>query len=70
MIGSILAAPFRLVFWLARVILSLVGRFLTIIIGLTLIVIGVLLTMTVIGAIIGIPLLLLGIALVLRGMLP
>jgi len=67
MVG-ILMLPFRLVGGLLAWVLNLVGRFAAIIIGLLCMVVGVLLTITVIGGIIGIPLLIFGVLLIFRGL--
>jgi hypothetical protein len=61
---QILALPFKLVAW----IIEAFGRLVAVIIGLVLVTVGLALTVTVIGAIIGIPLLLLGFLLVVRGL--
>ena len=68
MMVGILTLPFRLAGGLLAWILSLVGRFAAILIGLLSMVVGVLLTITVIGGVIGIPLLIFGFMLVLRGL--
>lgn len=49
-------------------IVTLTGRLVAVIIGLVLIFVGGLLTVTIIGAIAGIPLLIIGILLVVRGL--
>jgi hypothetical protein len=49
-------------------ILGLTGRVIAVLLGFTLLVTGLLLTVTVIGAILGIPLVILGFALVVRGL--
>jgi len=49
-------------------ILGLTGRLLAVILGFVLLVAGVLVTLTVLGAIIGIPLMIVGFALTLRGL--
>ena len=59
--------PFRLVWQLATSILALTGRLISILVGMGLVAIGAVLTVTVVGAVIGVPLIILGIALVARG---
>jgi hypothetical protein len=49
-------------------ILRLTGRLVAIVLGLALMAVGVLISLTIIGAILGIPLALLGFLLVLRGL--
>ena len=68
MIGSILVAPVRLIFWLVRTIFSLTGRTLAIILGFAFIVVGLFLTLTIVGAIVGIPLILIGLGLIAKGL--
>jgi hypothetical protein len=57
-------ALWRLVTW----ILGLTGRVVAIALGLIFMVIGVIVTLTVIGAIVGVPLILFGVLLTLRGL--
>ncbi|MCL2569279.1 MAG: hypothetical protein FWE12_07640 [Oscillospiraceae bacterium] len=63
----LLLLPFRIVWGLIAFLFSLMGIFLAIILGLVLLGSGVVLTMTVVGAIFGIPLILLGLGLILFG---
>jgi len=60
--------PLKLVGGLISLILNVTGRFAAVIIGLVLMLVGVPLILTVIGAVIGIPLVLLGFILVVRGL--
>lgn len=60
--------PFWAVWRLVEFILQLTGRLVAVIIGLVLMVAGALVTLTVIGAIIGIPLFIIGLLLVFRGL--
>jgi hypothetical protein len=53
---------------LVTFILGLTGRFLAVILGFVLGVVGFILTVTIIGAIIGVPLMALGLLLILRGL--
>lgn len=64
----LLLAPFAWLWNLVTFILGLTGRLLAVVLGFVLLIAGVLLTLTVIGAIVGIPLLIVGFALVLRGL--
>jgi len=57
-------ALWRFVTW----ILQLTGRLMAVVLGLALMTVGVLISLTVIGAILGVPLALLGLLLVLRGL--
>ena len=58
------AALWRLVTW----ILELTGRFVAILLGIVFMIVGVIVTLTVIGAIVGVPLVLFGVLLVFRGL--
>lgn len=60
--------PFKAVWKIAGLIFDLVGNLLSIVIGLSFIIVGVLLTLTIIGAIVGIPMIIFGTALMLRGL--
>ena len=57
-------ALWRLVTW----ILAMTGRLVAILLGIVFMVVGVIATLTVIGAIIGVPMFLFGVLLVLRGL--
>ncbi len=57
-------ALWRLVTW----ILEMTGRFVAILLGIVFMVVGVIVTLTVIGAIVGVPMFLFGVLLVLRGL--
>lgn len=65
---KILLWPFLAIWSLVGFLLSLTGRFLAAILGLALIFAGSVLTITVIGAFVGIPLIILGGALFLRAL--
>ncbi|MBI5879044.1 MAG: hypothetical protein HZB53_15460 [Chloroflexi bacterium] len=60
--------PFRAVWQLVTFVLGLTGRLIAVVLGIVFMIVGVLLTVTVIGAIIGIPLLIFGFFLMLRGL--
>jgi hypothetical protein len=60
--------PFWAIWRLVAFIVQLTGRLLAIILGFVLILAGVVLSVTVIGLIIGIPLILLGTLIVIRGL--
>ncbi|MBN2148061.1 MAG: hypothetical protein JW726_11760 [Anaerolineales bacterium] len=60
--------PFALIWNLVAYILMLTGRFTAVILGLVLIVAGVILSATVVGACLGIPLALIGLLLAVRGL--
>jgi hypothetical protein len=64
----ILFAPFVWLWQLATFILGLTGRLLAVLLGFVLLVVGLLATLTVLGAIVGIPMLVVGLALIVRGL--
>ena len=66
-IGNLLLLPFRLVWGIVRFVFELTGRLLAVVIGVALVVAGVILTLTVIGAIFGVPLIAIGVGLILKG---
>ncbi|MBK7317261.1 MAG: hypothetical protein IPO36_19825 [Anaerolineales bacterium] len=59
--------PFAAIWKLLAVIVELTGRFVAMVLGLVLILVGVIVSLTVIGAIIGVPLAIVGLLLLLRG---
>jgi hypothetical protein len=62
---------FRPFIWLwnfVAYIITLTGRLVAVILGLVFMLVGVLLTITVIGALVGIPLFIIGLLLVVRGL--
>jgi hypothetical protein len=60
--------PFVALWRLLATIVELTGRFVAMVLGIVLIVVGVIVSLTVIGAIVGIPLALIGLLLFLRGL--
>ena len=60
--------PFWAIWRLVEIILQLTGRVLAVVLGLVLMVAGALVSLTVIGAIIGVPLFIIGLLLVFRGL--
>lgn len=60
--------PFWAIWQLVRLVLELTGRTLGVIVGFLLIVLGSIISLTVIGAVVGIPLAGLGILLIIRGL--
>lgn len=54
----------QLVTW----VLGLTGRLIAVLLGFVLLVLGLLVTLTVVGAIVGIPMMIVGFALILRGL--
>ena len=64
----ILFLPFVWLWQLVSFILGLTGRLMAVLLGFVLLIVGLLITLTVIGAIIGIPMLIVGIALIVRGL--
>jgi hypothetical protein len=63
-----LLKPFAWLWNLIAYIVMLTGRLLAVALGLALMLVGVILTITVVGAIGGIPLLIIGVLLVVRGL--
>jgi hypothetical protein len=59
--------PFAALWKLLAVIVELTGRFLAMVLGFVFIIVGVILSLTIIGAIIGVPLAIIGLLLFLRG---
>ncbi len=53
---------------LATFIFELTGRFIAILLGVVLMILGVIICLTVVGAVVGIPMILLGLLLVARGL--
>lgn len=68
MILNILLFPFKLLFMIAGFILSICGKLITFLIGLFLTAVGVLCSLSIVGLFLGIPLILIGIATMLRGL--
>ncbi|MBI5670335.1 MAG: hypothetical protein HZC41_20270 [Chloroflexi bacterium] len=65
---AILLLPFKLVWSFTAFILQMVGRLIAIVLGLTLLLVGGLLIITIVGAPVGVPLALLGFTLLLRAL--
>ena len=59
--------PFVALWRLLALILEFTGRILGVVLGLALIMVGILLSMTVVGAIVGVPLVIFGTLLMVRG---
>jgi hypothetical protein len=64
----LLLAPLAWLWNLVSFILGMTGRLLAVVLGFVFLVLGILATLTVVGAIIGIPLVIVGFALVVRGL--
>jgi hypothetical protein len=60
--------PFVALWRLVTLILEMTGRFVAILLGFVLIAVGVLVSLTVVGAVVGIPLALFGLLLIFRGL--
>ena len=60
--------PFAALWKLIAVIVEMTGRFLAMVLGIVFIVVGIIISLTIIGAIVGIPLAIIGLLLLLRGM--
>jgi len=59
--------PFAALWKLLAVIVELTGRFVAMVLGIVFIIVGVIVSLTIIGAIVGVPLAFIGLLLVLRG---
>ena len=60
--------PFVAIWRLLAVIVELTGRFVAMVLGMVLMVVGVIVSLTIIGAIVGVPLAIIGLLLFLRGL--
>ena len=60
--------PFAALWKLLAVIVELTGRFLAMVLGIVFIVVGIIISLTIVGAIIGIPLAIIGLLLLMRGL--
>ena len=66
--GSCIVWPFVAVWHLAAFILEATGRLLVVLLGLIAVILGVLISLTIVGAVVGVPLILFGIVLIVRGL--
>ena len=57
---DILLWPFKAIFHLVFFIIELVGRFVAAVIGMVLIAVGIIVSLTLVGAIVGVPLIIVG----------
>jgi hypothetical protein len=60
--------PFAAIWKLLAVIVELTGRFVAMVLGVVFIIVGVIVSLTIVGAIIGVPLAIIGLLLLFRGM--
>jgi hypothetical protein len=60
--------PFAALWKLLAVIVEMTGRFVAMVLGIVLLIVGIIISLTVIGAIVGVPLAIIGILLFFRGM--
>lgn len=65
---EILVLPFKAIWRLVTFVFELTGRLLAVVVGIVLMIVGVLISFTVIGAILGIPLAIFGFLLTMRGL--
>lgn len=65
---SILLFPFVALLKLIEIIIKITGRLLAVILGLVFMIIGGLLCLTIVGAIIGVPIVIFGFIMVVRGL--
>ena len=63
-----LLVPFVALWDLIIYIVSLTGRLVAVLLGMVFLILGVILTITVIGAIVGIPMIIFGLLLIVRGL--
>jgi hypothetical protein len=59
--------PFAALWKLLSVIVELTGRFVAMVLGIVFVIVGVIVSLTIVGAIVGIPLAIVGLLLLLRG---
>ena len=59
--------PFVAIWKLIAVIVEMTGRFLAMVLGVVFIIVGVIVSLTIVGAIVGIPLAIIGLLLLFRG---
>lgn len=60
--------PFTALWRLLATIVELTGRFVAMVLGIVLVIVGVIVSLTIVGAIVGVPLALIGFLLFLRGL--
>lgn len=60
--------PFAAIWKLLAVIVEMTGRFVAMVLGIVLVIVGVIASLTIIGAIVGVPLAAIGLLLFFRGM--
>lgn len=60
--------PFAAIWKLLAVIVEMTGRFVAMVLGILLLIVGVILSLTIVGAIVGVPLAVIGLLLFFRGM--
>jgi hypothetical protein len=60
--------PFAAIWKLLAVIVELTGRFVAMVLGIVLILVGVIVSLTIVGAVVGVPLAIIGLLLLFRGM--
>ncbi|MBL4938450.1 hypothetical protein JK636_22330 [Clostridium sp. YIM B02515] len=59
--------PFKMIFNLVTSIVKITGRLVSVILGLVILILGGAITMTIVGAIVGVPLCIFGVMLMIRG---
>jgi len=60
--------PFVALWKLLAVIVEMTGRFVAMVLGIVFIIVGIIISLTIVGAIVGVPLAIIGLLLLLRGM--
>lgn len=63
-----LTFPFRLLFKIAMFFITLIGKGLSLLLGIFLTLIGILISMTIVGLIIGLPIMMLGLSIILSAL--
>lgn len=63
-----LTFPFRLLFEIAMFFITLIGKGLSLLLGIFLTLIGILISMTIVGLIIGLPIMMLGLSIILSAL--
>ena len=66
-IASCLTAPFVALWRLVTLVLELTGRLVAVVLGVALMIVGTAVSLTVVGAVVGIPMILFGFLLAVRG---
>ena len=63
-----LTFPFRLLFNISKFVLSFVGKTITLILGIILLIVGIIFSVSIVGIFVGIPILILGLSLIMSSL--